>query len=334
MCTWCAYTGSRPAAPILMECGKAIEGLWSGVFTGLAVHDGARLRHGKLRGTAADWEKRFSVADFPGTTGLWHSRTGGCGDDDRAHPFVSSDGEVALISQGFAGVFAGEPQRNFTRYGEMLLDAGWNFPSARTDDDSGKYPRLKGKFSVHVSEIAANTAAYFFAQGLDPQDAMRRTFTELPEEATSVAVFRKHPGRLYYVTTNQSVVAARAHDGVMLAISTLAFPDRRAHQLPVNSCGMISPDGCVIETLSANYTVDETIPDGLEARFLETLAGLQPAGLSRICDLGLKELFPAGVMHCCAISTYRTMENLLKQGRIRRVDVMENGEIHSRFLPA
>ncbi|MCI5779281.1 MAG: hypothetical protein MR051_05645 [Lentisphaeria bacterium] len=333
MCTWCAYTGALPAAPILWECGKRIEGLWSGIFTGMVTLDDSGLHCGKLRGTTLDWEKRFALTDFPGTTGLWHSRTGGFGDDDRAHPFVSSDNEVALVSQGFSGVFAGEPQKSFIRYGEMLMNLGYNFPSAKTEDPSGKYPLLFGKFNVHVSEIVANTIAYFFAQGMGPLESVQKALSELPEEASSIVIFRKHPGKIFYATTNQSVVAARGRDGVMLSVSSVAFPDRRFHQLPVNSCGMLSPDECVIRKLSDRYVVDETIPDGLERNFLRTLAEIQPAGLAKICDQGLKPLFPKGVMQCCAISTYRTMENLLKEGRLRMetgVDAEYNW-MHSTF---
>ena len=323
MCTWCAYTGARFAAPVLWESGKRIEGLWSGVFTGMVTLDGSGLHCGKLRGTTLDWEKRFKLADFPGTTGLWHSRTGGFGDDDRAHPFTSSDGEVALVSQGFSGVFAGEPQKSYIRYGEMLYEKSWRFPSAKTEDPSGKYPLLFGKLNVHVSEIVCNTIAYFFSQGMEPLDAVQKALSELPEEASSIVIFRKHPGKIFYATTNQSVVAARAFDGVMLSVSSVAFPDRRFHQLPVNSCGMISPESCIIRKLSDRYVVDETIPDGLERQFVETLSRIQPAHLAQICDQGLKPLFPKGVMQCCAISTYRTMENLLKEGRIR----METGVV-------
>ena len=332
MCTWCAYTGALPAAPILWECGKRIEGLWSGIFTGMVTLDDSGLHCGKLRGTSLDWEKRFALADFPGTTGLWHSRTGGFGDDDRAHPFVSSDGEVALVSQGFSGVFAGK-QQSFIRYGEMLMNRGCKFPSAKTEDPSGKYPLLFHKFNVHVSEIVANTIAYFFEQGMEPLEAVQKALSELPEEASSIVIFRRHPGKIFYATTNQSVVAARGRDGIMLSVSSVAFPDRRIQQLPVNSCGMLSPDECVIRKLSDRYVVDETIPDGLERNFLRTLAELQPVGMAKICDQGLKPLFPKGIMQCVAISTYRTMENLLKEGRIR-MDTCVDPEynwMHSTF---
>lgn len=316
MCTWVAYTGSENAAPLLWEAGRKIEGLWSGVFTGLATLDNGRIYHGKMRGTTLDWEKRFALADFPGQTGLWHSRTGGYGDDDRAHPFVSSDGEVALISQGFPGVFAGKAQQAFIRYGEMLMNEGWKFSSAKTDDLSGKYPTLFGKYSVHVSEIAAMTVAYFYRQGLKPLAAVQKTFTELPEEAGSVVIFRQHPGKLFYATTNQSVVAARCGSGMMMSVSVLAFPTDNFLQMPVNSCGMISADEILIRKLSDRYTVDETIPDDLDAVFLETLAEIQPNGIAGVCDAGLKKLFPQGVMQCCQISTYRTAERLLKAKKI------------------
>ena len=324
MCTWCAYTGSKEAAPILWECGKRIEGLWSGFFTGMATLDGNTFHYGKMRGTSLDWEKRFNIADFTGTTGLWHSRTGGFGDDDRAHPFMSSDGEVVMVSQGFSGVFAGEPQQAFIRYGEMLMNKGWKFPSSKTEDPSGKYPLLFGKYNCHVSEIVCNTIAYFHSEGMEPLDAVQKALAELPEEASSIVMFRKHPGKLFYANTNQSVVAARGNGGIMMAVTSVAFPDRRIQQLPVNSCGMLSVDECIIRKLSDRYEVDETIPDDLEASFLAALEKLQPASLAKVCDEGLKPHFIKGKMQCCAISTYRTMENLLKQNKIEMTTFLDN----------
>lgn len=326
MCTWCAYTGKRAAAPLLMERGKRIEGLWSGIFTGMVTLDDAGLHCAKMRGTSVDWEKRFDISTLTGTTGLWHSRTGGLGDDNRAHPFVSSDGKVAMVSQGFAGVFAGEPQEAFVRYGEMLMEKSWKFPSIMPANPEGKYPMLFGKYNCHVSEIVANTIAYFYSEGASPLDAVQKALSELPEEASSIVIFRDHPGKLFYANTNQSVVAARDCDGVMMSVSALAFADRRVQQLPVNSCGMISPDETVIRKLSDRYVVDETIPDELEKHFLETLKQIQPIGLARVCDIGLKPLFAKGVMQCCAISTYRTLENLLKEHKVTATTYLEKAD--------
>ena len=39
MCVWCAYSGKRQAADVLIECGERIEGLWSGFYTGLVTCD-------------------------------------------------------------------------------------------------------------------------------------------------------------------------------------------------------------------------------------------------------------------------------------------------------
>jgi hypothetical protein len=146
-------------------------------------------------------------------------------------------------------------------------------------------------------------------------------------------MFRNHPGKLFYANTNQSVVAARGNGGIMMAVTSLAFPDRRIHQLPVNSCGMLSENECIIRKLSDRYEVDETIPDGLEADFLAALKELQPVGLPKVCDLGLKPRFVKGKMQCCAISTYRTMENLLKQDKIAMTTVIEEADnwMHTTF---
>ena len=40
MCELCAYVGVKEqAAPLLLEYGKRVEGLWSGYCTGIGVQD-------------------------------------------------------------------------------------------------------------------------------------------------------------------------------------------------------------------------------------------------------------------------------------------------------
>ena len=53
--------------------------------------------------------------------------------------------------------------------------------------------------------------------------ALRYALTEYREEASSIVTFLDQPGRLYFVTTNQRIVAAKYADGIALSITALAF---------------------------------------------------------------------------------------------------------------
>ena len=84
MCVWTAYTGRKQAAPVIMEALKKIEGYWAGFYTGLAVCDKGSIRFDKCAGHTGIFERQFSLKDYPGTTGIAHSRTNSGGSTPRA----------------------------------------------------------------------------------------------------------------------------------------------------------------------------------------------------------------------------------------------------------
>ena len=109
MCVWSAYAGKKEAAPLLLEALKKTEGYWAGYYTGIAVCSSSKeINFAKCVGHTGVWEERFNVADLPGNTGIAHSRTNSGGDDNFAHPYVGTEGIVALVSQGSVGIFGEE----------------------------------------------------------------------------------------------------------------------------------------------------------------------------------------------------------------------------------
>ena len=115
MCVWSAYTGKKSAAPFLIDSLGRIEGIWGGFYTGLVTNDNGVLRMGKVIGNLRVWQEKYSAKDFPGFSGLIHSRTNSGGDERWGHPFVGSSGKVAIISQGCGGLFAGESNPKFEK---------------------------------------------------------------------------------------------------------------------------------------------------------------------------------------------------------------------------
>jgi len=62
MCNIAGYTGTRPAAPILLEMLRRQEGLCGGYYTGIAtVHEG-KIHYAKLAGDVARLEETTARA--------------------------------------------------------------------------------------------------------------------------------------------------------------------------------------------------------------------------------------------------------------------------------
>ena len=319
MCVWCAYSGDRPAAEILTACGERIEGLWSGFFTGLVTCDGAQLHCGKVTGWSRFWHERHDLSDFPGTCGLWHSRTNSGGDQRWAHPFLGSQGLVAMVGQGSPGVFAGSEDEH-AQIAEGLLAKGVRFPSASPVLKGRKnYPALSDGTQVHVSDLVVQVIEREYVRTNDPVAAIRHAMESIREEATNVVIFKDRPGMLFYGTTSQRVVAARYEGGVALAITSLAFgqPRLRCTELPENSVGCIAPGRLSIEKLSPLFDdVDENLPENGLPAVLSVLRKNGPCSLAELCDKAIAPLMGAGFT-LRATATYRCLETLVENNQVR-----------------
>ena len=123
MCGIVGYTGTRMAAPILLEGLKQLE--YRGYDSaGIAViHDG-QVSLSKVTGRiSALAEKTQDGALLPGTTGIGHTRwaTHGAPTDANAHPHTSNDGRFAVVHNGII--------ENHAELREELIAAGYRFES-------------------------------------------------------------------------------------------------------------------------------------------------------------------------------------------------------------
>jgi len=99
MCIIAGYSGNRPAAPILIEMMKKEEFVDGGLSTGIAtIHEG-KLYVRKVVGDVDTLLRETDALSLPGTTGIIHSRTGKAS-VKYAHPFISNNGKIALLTNG------------------------------------------------------------------------------------------------------------------------------------------------------------------------------------------------------------------------------------------
>ncbi len=123
MCGIVGYTGSQPAAPILLDGLKKLE--YRGYDSaGLAVLNEGTIKVDKVSGRIANLcELTEDGKNCPGTTGIGHTRwaTHGAPTDTNAHPHLSNDGRFAIVHNGII--------ENYISLREELIEKGYHFDS-------------------------------------------------------------------------------------------------------------------------------------------------------------------------------------------------------------
>lgn len=151
MCGIVGFTGTREAAPILLDGIKRLE--YRGYDSaGIAVQDGGKINMVKASGVIKHLcEKTNDGADLHGVCGISHTRwaTHGAPNDVNAHPHLSNDGKFAVIQNGII--------ENFAVLREELTAKGYVFLS---DTDTEVIPHLldmyyTGDFKTAVMKTVA-----------------------------------------------------------------------------------------------------------------------------------------------------------------------------------
>ena len=123
MCGIVGFTGSRQAAPILLEGLKKLE--YRGYDSaGIAVMEDGAICVQKVSGRIANLcEKTRDGEAVPGMTGIGHTRwaTHGAPTEENAHPHLSNDGRFAVVHNGII--------ENYLTLREELIADGYHFDS-------------------------------------------------------------------------------------------------------------------------------------------------------------------------------------------------------------
>lgn len=101
MCGIVGYTGSHPAAPVLIEGLKRLE--YRGYDSaGIAVEEGPHICSVRRAGNIAQLMQATAPLQLTGTCGIGHTRwaTHGAPSQENAHPHLSCDGAIALVHNG------------------------------------------------------------------------------------------------------------------------------------------------------------------------------------------------------------------------------------------
>ena len=328
MCVWTAYAGKKQAAPVIMEALKKIEGYWAGFYTGLAVCDNGEIRFDKCAGHTGIFEQKFSLGDYPGTTGIAHSRTNSGGGANRAHPFVGTQGIVALVSQGSLGVFAADAPKDYGTEARRLYAAGRRMRSGSLAE-LGMCPlpafTMPDGMQISLSDIVVNVIEDEYMNCGDIIRAMRRAGAFLREESCSICIFADKPGVIGFINMNQRVCYAFEEDGVYMGNTMAAFPGKFM-EIPGNSVGYVTAEGKFHREKLGDFPIRTYIPDGLVPAAIRCLKESPGLPLAHICDKALRPLFDQGVLDYHSIGAYNALETLIKADMVRYETVEVTGQ--------
>ncbi len=172
MCGIIAYTGTRPAGPIVLEGLRRLE--YRGYDSaGIALAD---AQHGlyveRVVGSPDDLARHIEGAMPPATAGIGHTRwaTHGEPSERNAHPHVDPSGRIAVVHNGIV--------ENFEALRERVSANGGAFAS---DTDT---------------EVLAHLIAEEVDRGADLLDAMRAVVAQARGAYSLVAISRDEPGRI------------------------------------------------------------------------------------------------------------------------------------------
>lgn len=326
MCVWSAYAGKKQAAPILLDALKKTEGFWAGFYTGMAVCSDGKLAFEKCVGHTGIFEEQFDLAKIAGCTGIAHSRTNSGGGADRAHPYVGTEGIVALISQGSIGVFA-DDLSHYSEVARRLYDSGRRLRSGCDPQLVRPNPAfiMPDGNQVALSDIVVNEIEVEYMKHGDMIKAMRSASSYMLEESCSICIFADKPGVIGFINMNQRVGYSFEEDGVYMGTTQGAFPGAFM-EIPGNSVGYVTADGVYHREELGNFKINSTIPDGIVPAMIACLKENPGLLLGNLCDQAVRPCgFVKGELDYHAVAAYRALETLVAADMVRYEEVFSPG---------
>ncbi|MDO4523523.1 MAG: glutamine--fructose-6-phosphate aminotransferase, partial [Eubacteriales bacterium] len=190
MCGIVGFTGSKQAAPILLDGLSKLE--YRGYDSaGIAVRSGSQNAEiikakGRLRNLM---EKTNDGDSVMGTCGIGHTRwaTHGEPSETNAHPHMSDDGNVVGVHNGII--------ENYKELKEKLLRKGYKF------------------YSETDTEVAVKLVDYYYKkyEGT-PVDAINRTLVRIRGSYALCLMFKDYPEEIY-VARKDSPMILGVNDG-------------------------------------------------------------------------------------------------------------------------
>ena len=202
MCGIVGYTGSKPAAPVLLGGLAKLE--YRGYDSaGIAVLQDGSLQVVRRRGKVAELNHTASHFDLAGTCGIGHTRwaTHGRPSEANAHPHTSCAGDIAVVHNGII--------ENFADLREELAGKGHAF---RSETDTEVIAHL-------VEETYEKLASAGEASLLE---AVRLASMQLVGSYGLAVTTSREPGVIVTTRRDMPIIVGAAADGAYIASDAIA----------------------------------------------------------------------------------------------------------------
>lgn len=195
MCGIVGYTGSKQAAPILLDGLSKLE--YRGYDSaGLAVRAGdSKVDIVKAKGRLKILKEKTNDGQaVPGTCGIGHTRWATHGEPSvsNAHPHASADQQVVGVHNGII--------ENYQELRDKLLRKGYQF-SSQTD-----------------TEVAINLIDYYYKKyKVGPIDALAKTMVRVRGSYALAVMFHDYPGEIYVARKDSPMIIGVTENETYLA---------------------------------------------------------------------------------------------------------------------
>jgi len=246
MCNIAGYTGSKRAAPILIDMLRREQFFDGGCNTGIAtVHEG-KLYYAKVIGDVDDFLRETDAINFPGTFGIAHSRPGGS-IQSHAHPFVDRNETLAAVLNGtWRDVNTPEFYEVSRSMMQAFMDRGFEIRSAVPGKGFGP---LSNGMTYHNSELFALHTGDVIDKGNDIKNDIVRGMCEVmsaqPADIVMLAIHALLDGTINAARITRPMVVGLGDGESYVATTAFAFPEdvelRNIVPLPTASISQITP---------------------------------------------------------------------------------------------
>ena len=258
MCVIAGYTGNRPAAPILIEMLRRQQHFDGSLSTGIATIHKGKLYWKKVLGDVDEFLKQVDLNELPGTIGIAHSRP----DNnyvEYAHPYVSNNGKLAVVSNGTTSRDYRIEKRS--QIAKQLAAEGYTFP-IEVITDNPNTPALENGKGVAMGDVIVNRVDSYIQKGFVFEAALAATASELFGERVSVAINADAPDRICVARQTRPMEALMAKGECYIATSRFGFPEGvegTAVTLPPLRICSIQKDGIHLTP----YVIEGEMVDGV-----------------------------------------------------------------------
>ena len=232
MCGIVGYTGSRQAAPILLEGLSKLE--YRGYDSaGVATRDGdAPVQLVKAKGRLKVLSEKINGGlTLPGTCGIGHTRwaTHGEPSETNAHPHCSDDMNVVAVHNGII--------ENYQQLREKLTKKGYRFYSS-TD-----------------TEVAVKLIDYYYKkyEGT-PVDAINHAMVRIRGSYALAVMFKDYPGQIYVARKDSPMIIGVGEGETFLASDAPAILKftRSVYYIGNMEIGRLDQDGVTFYNLDGD----------------------------------------------------------------------------------